>query len=185
LDFIRIELRNAVHNARTYTRLELIHYSNTVISGYLIAVEDNLNSLKRKFLKEYTYLEKIVLESDYKNLDKMYVDLLGQEAIKDIEVYGVEVIDENELLLDVNSFNGFNSKLLLDEDIDYKLVEKRIDNIINIANDTKQFHIVGKPGSGKSTTLLKMEIMMNETTPFRRKLTPLFRGKLTRAFRAN
>src|SRR5690606_16174506 len=34
--------------------------------------------------------------------------------------------------------------------------ERRVDSILNIAEDTKQLHIIGPSGSGKSTTLHKI-----------------------------
>jgi len=42
IDFVRQNLRNAVHNANEYRRHELFYYSNLVISCYLFAINHNI-----------------------------------------------------------------------------------------------------------------------------------------------
>ena len=152
LDFVRTELRNAVHNAKRYSRMELMHYSNIVLSCYLFAIEDNYLFLKQLFLKEYQYLKKVVSDKNYVNLDKVYVELLGHEEYTDIDVTGTELIDEFNLLSEIEKFSEPENE----DDFEYLENEKRTDNIIKIASDTLHLEIIGQGGSGKTTTLYKI-----------------------------
>jgi hypothetical protein len=152
LDFVRTELRNAVHNAKRYSRMELMHYSNIVLSCYLFVIEDNLLFLKKSFLKEFQYLKTVVEDKNYVNLDKVYIELLGHEEYADIDVTGTELIDEFDLLSDIEDFTESEN----DDDIQDVGQEKRTGSIIEIASDTLQFEIIGQGGSGKTTTLHKI-----------------------------
>jgi hypothetical protein len=135
LDFVRSHLRNSVHNAKTYTRVQLAEYSNLVLSSYLIAINDNLDFLKEKFFIEYDYLKQITNSNELKNINNNYVDVLGKELNPD------------------KTINNFSNIEFSDLDIDNENDFIGIDTIINIANDKHNFIIIGEPGSGKSTTL--------------------------------
>lgn len=152
LDFVRAELRNGVHNAKPYSRMELMHYSNIVLSAYLFAIEDNLLFLKQCFLKEYQYLKTVIEDKNYINLDKVYIELLGHEEYTDIDVAGTELIDEFDLLSDIENIHEFENN----DDLKNIENERRTDSIIKIASDTLHLEIIGQGGSGKSTTLYKI-----------------------------
>lgn len=156
VDFVRTELRNAVHNAKLYSRMELMHYSNVVLSCYLFVINDNLFFLKKKFFAEFVYLQKVINDRKYISLDKVYVELLGKQDFNDIDVFGTELIDEDEMISNLSSFQELVEEEILDDEIENLKEEARIDNILNIVNDTNHLEIIGHPGSGKSTTLLKI-----------------------------
>lgn len=151
LDFVRTNLRNAVHNAPSYKKTDLLPFSYLVISCYLFTIEKNLLFLKNILLPEYRYLQKIINQKGYISLDKVYVELLGQESCEDIEMIGIQIKDEFKLLSNVETFSSDS------EDIDYDLEDQfYVDNIMNIIRENKNLIIIGIPGSGKSTTLQKV-----------------------------
>ncbi|WP_046755679.1 NACHT domain-containing protein [Kordia jejudonensis] len=104
------------------------------------------------------YVKKNIYDQDFKSIDRVYVELLGEEGYDDIEVVGLEKMNEYDLLRDM-----LKPDSLLDIDIeneddidDEEIKERRIDSILTIVNDTPHVHIIGNPGSGKSTTLQKI-----------------------------
>lgn len=181
IDFVRRELRNAIHNARGYSRLEKVSYSHLVLASYLLVVEDNRHFLRSFFLPEYKYLKRIIADKRVADLDRVYVEILGQEGFADIDVQGSEQISEYVLLRDVESFSADTFETVepkeiaiydkavespeqesLSNQIDESTSESqeersiRVDSIMTIAKDTDHFYLIGHPGSGKSTTLLKI-----------------------------
>jgi hypothetical protein len=156
LDFVRSELRNAVHSANPYTRAQLIQYSNLVLGAYLIAVNDNVLFFKKRFFPEINYLETIVNSKEFVKLSKHYIDLLGKEEIFDFDNIAIERLDGQKLidsitLIENEDVSGENETLeVLGKEI------ARIDSVINISKDTKRFIIIGEPGSGKTTSLQKI-----------------------------
>ncbi|MGV8093851.1 MAG: hypothetical protein AB2L24_18475 [Mangrovibacterium sp.] len=112
---------------------------------------ENLSDTIRK------YVLKVLKDKTFENLDKVYVELLGQENFKDIDLFGSEVVDESELLPVISEFNGPpHYEDLPDGTIGEDARERRIDNIIKIANDTRHLEVIGQSGSGKTMTLFKI-----------------------------
>src|ERR1035437_9996695 len=154
LDFVRSELRNAVHYAKNYNRVQLVQYSNTVLGAYLLAIYDNKNFLQKRFFPEFKYLETIVSNKDYIKLNNNYINLIGQEELLIIDNIAIEVLDGDKLIANLNSD-------LLEDDVrpEGEVIQKeisRVDSVLNIAKDVSKFIVVGQPGPGKSTTLQKI-----------------------------
>ena len=149
LDFVRTNLRNAVHNSKTYKRGDLIPFANLVLSCYLFTALDNKKFLKRIFYPEYKYLDKIVSIKDLIGLEKVYVELIGQDSNEKIDIMGKQIKDEYNLLSEIERFSNEETEIPDDE-------ETYIDNISNIVSDNKNLLLIGAPGSGKSTTLKKI-----------------------------
>lgn len=103
------------------------------------------------------YILKVLNNKIFKKSDKIYVELRGRENFNDIDLFEFEMVDENELLPEINEFNGSpHYEDLPDDTIKKNTRERRIDDIIKIANDTRHLELVGQPGSGKTMTLLKI-----------------------------
>jgi hypothetical protein len=157
LDFVRSELRNSVHSANPYSRTQLIQYSNLVLGAYLIAINDNLDFFKKKFFPEFSYLEGIISNKEYSNLGKHYIDLYGKEDVFDFDNIAIEQLDGYKLIESLNIIEEeqIEEDVLLEDSIEEVA---RIDSVVNISKDTKRFILVGEPGSGKTTSLLKILI---------------------------
>lgn len=149
LDFVRTNLRNAVHNSKTYKRGDLIPFANLVLSCYLFTALDNKQFLKRVFYPEYKYLHKIVSNKDLNGLEKVYVELLGQDSNEKIDMMGKQIKDEFNLLSEIECFTHEENEIIDEEEI-------YIDNVTNIIKDNKNLLLIGAPGSGKSTTLKRI-----------------------------
>lgn len=149
LDFVRINLRNAVHISKTYRRQDLIPFSNLVLSCYLFTVLDNKNYLKRIFYPEYKYLDKVVSSKTLNGLEKVYVELLGQDSNEKIDITGKQIKDEFHLLSEIEKYTHEETETIDEEEV-------YIDNITNIIKDNKNLLLIGAPGSGKSTTLKRI-----------------------------
>ncbi|RYY39400.1 MAG: NACHT domain-containing protein [Chitinophagaceae bacterium] len=155
LDFVRGELRNAVHSARNYSRTQLIQYSNLVLGAYLIAVYDNKQLLQLKFFPEFNYLEGIVRNKEFNKVHKNYIDLLGKEEVLDYDTIAIEQLDGHRLLASLEFAIDSNEEDELLEDKQRTEIA-RVDSVVNIAKDTERFFIIGEPGSGKTTSLQKI-----------------------------
>ena len=150
LDFVRLNLRNAVHISKSYKRSDLVPFANLVISCYLFTVYDNKQFLKRFFYPEYKYLDKIVYNKELYGLEQVYVELIGQDSTKKIDMMGKQIKDEMYLLSEIEKFSHHQDESSEDGDEGY------IDNISNIIADNKNLQLIGSPGSGKSTTLKRI-----------------------------
>ena len=152
LDFVRSNLRNSVHDAKAYTRIQLAEYSNLVLSSYLIAINDNIDFFKEKFFIEYNYLRKLTKSTEFIEINRNYVEIYGKKIDLNKTVSNVPSIDFVDVNIDIETeFNG-------------------IDTVVNIAEETHNFIIIGEPGSGKSTSLKKIAfnnaIALLENTKF-------------------
>jgi hypothetical protein len=164
-DYVRTNLRNAVHYCKSRPRNEYILYSEIVIFLYLLVIRDNFKFLAKYFLPHYSYLINIIESEDYKNLDSVYVELFGN-TFSDIDVLGVRFSDVNKMLSDIESFSivDKNDKFDIDDESDDEIdiiddLSNSIDyspqSIIELLNGNESFYLIGDPGSGKSTSLLK------------------------------
>lgn len=151
-DFVRDNIRNSIHKAKKYSRSELFYFLNLVITCYLKAIENNIYFIKTKILPEFIYLENVINEKSYFNIDKFYVELIGKE-LEDIEMMGVEIADERNLLNNIDNYD-----ILFDEDDEVikNIDELRVDSILSIVEDIPNLIIIGPPGTGKTTTLQKI-----------------------------
>lgn len=155
LDYIRSDLRNNVHDAKLYTRTELAQLTNLVLGAYLIGIIDNLAFFKKKFFPEFSYLENITNNQEFKKLNDYYIDLLGKEELFDFDNVAIEQLDGHKLLKSL-SFTEMDDDVNSDELTATDKQISRIDSVVNIAKDTQRFIIIGEPGSGKSTSLQKI-----------------------------
>jgi hypothetical protein len=164
-DYVRTNLRNAVHYCKSRPRNEYILYSEVVIFLYLLVIKDNFKFLAKYFLPHYSYLINIVESEDYKNLDNVYVELFGN-TFSDIDVLGIRFSDVNKMLSDLESFSIIdkNDKFDIDDESDDEIdiiedssntVNYSPQSIIELLNGDESFYLIGDPGSGKSTSLLK------------------------------
>ncbi|WP_420573503.1 NACHT domain-containing protein [Kordia sp.] len=133
----------------------------------------SLNELKRNISQEdlekiihnfyvfslEDYLKENLHNKDFKNIDRVYVELFGEEGYNDIEVVGLEKINEYDLLRDIlkpTDLDVFEDENEDEAEDSEAYDERRVDSILTIINDTPHVHIIGNPGSGKSTTFQKI-----------------------------
>ncbi len=103
------------------------------------------------------HIVKLLEDEIFGELDRVYVELSGQENINEIEVFSSTVIDAHERLLEEDNLGELSDyEGSSDGSLDKNAKERRIDSILKIANDTKHFVVIGQPGSGKTMTLLKI-----------------------------
>lgn len=156
LDFTRNDVRNSVHNARDYNRIELIHYSNIILGCYLIVIESNELFLKQQLFPEFKYLFHLINNKEFQSLDKVYVELLGKEELANTCSIGVDFLNEINLLNQIEQFPPDYEDVDIEETSNINENIQRIDSIISIAQDVDKFILIGSAGSGKSTTLKKI-----------------------------
>jgi hypothetical protein len=158
-DIVRVNLRNVVHDAPDMPRKEILAYSEIAIAVYLLAIKHNEKFLSERYLPEYQYLNKITKNSDYKNLDNVYVNIFGED-FSDIEIQGNLIIDLDPEIQFKDEFNYEEPEIdyLIDIDQDDLpiVIKKSNQSILEIERLGKSFIIIGDPGAGKSTTLLKI-----------------------------
>jgi len=163
VEFVREGIRNKVHYSENYNRHQIITYSEKVVIIYLLVIQDNFEELSKKFLPQFKYLYKVIENSEYKNLDTVYVDLFGKD-FSDIDVQGSKVADIKNIINDIEHFNLYsntesdNSESDDEEEIDF--LEEEAPNapisILEISKKEIAFFLIGDPGAGKTTTLLKI-----------------------------
>jgi predicted RNA-binding protein with RPS1 domain len=133
LDFARDKLRNAVHNAPTMLRKELVPYSEVAIIIYLLTIESNKEFLSRKYLSSVQYEDKLL-------------DVFGKW-------------EKNYVISQVESVDSFFSEEVIpqvfetDWNAEEEFGQKREGSILDIYKEEPRLVIVGSPGLGKSTTL--------------------------------
>jgi len=125
-----------------------------ILSCLLEVLRTHSSELEKRFFPERAYLEQIVRTKEYATLDRLYIELFGQEdgLFQDIETIGVEVIDEYEIFSEIEGEEYEEDH----EDEESEDNSQRIDSVLSIARDTPQFIIIGSPGAGKTTTLYKI-----------------------------
>ena len=134
--FVRIALRNAVHNAPKYQKKDLISYGELVLTCYLFAAWNNYDFLSDRFFPE-SLLRKQLIEKNQK----------WREEYLHSQLFEAEVVD----LID-SSPDLIESDWLLElEEEDAPLQRKG--KILEIYAQVPQLVILGDPGLGKTTTL--------------------------------
>lgn len=133
-EFIRNDLRNAVHRSIQHQRRNLVEWSEYVLLGYLIVINDNEDFLSNIFLPEARSNKK--LQIHFEKWQSRYVQTLFVEQDRnDLAGLSPQIIETD--------WNQENSE---------SFVPKQ-GKILDILNDTKRLVIIGEPGLGKTTTL--------------------------------
>lgn len=150
IDFMRTNLRNAVHYAPEINRKHLIPYSEIVIVIYLLAIQDNIKLLGPRYLSRLALRKKIINTHD--SIEKSYVKNKFLE-------------NSPETLIQFEPRLKESSGSIKEDGI-----EKREGTITEIYSKVNQFIIKGIGGLGKTTTLrfFSNHLIKNEN------ITPLF-----------
>jgi hypothetical protein len=150
IDFMRTNLRNAVHYAPNINRKHLIPYSEIVIVIYLLAIQDNIKLLGPRYLSRLALRKKIL--STHDSIEKSYVKNKFSE-------------NSPENLIQFEPRLKESSGSIKEDGI-----EKREGTITEIFSKVNQFIIKGIGGLGKTTTLrfFSNHLIKNEN------ITPLF-----------
>ncbi|MFQ6600051.1 NACHT domain-containing protein [Flavobacterium sp. C3NV] len=133
-EFIRNDLRNAVHRSIQHQRRNLVEWSEYVLLGYLIVINDNEDFLSNIFLPEARSNKK--LQIHFEKWQSRYVQTLFVEQDRnDLAGLSPQIIETDWNQESTESFVPKQGKIL------------------DILNDTKSLVILGEPGLGKTTTL--------------------------------
>jgi hypothetical protein len=157
-------IRNMVHYCATHPREDVINLINMIILSFLIVIEEHLFALARLFLDEFKYVDKVLKERSNDLLERCYVDLFGQENI-DIDIFGKEILDPNYLLKELESYDLHDIEASevevpeeAEQDYDEDLPNQAESHkITDLTNNEKIFYLIGAPGSGKSTSLGRIQ----------------------------
>jgi len=133
IDFMRTKLRNAVHYAPTINRKLLIPYSEIVIINYLLAIQDNIESLGPRYLKRLAHNQKI--KRTHSLVQNTYI---GNKFIE----HSIDDSIQFEPKLTESHYSSSESK-----------TRKREGTISEIFESVDRFIIKGIGGLGKTTTL--------------------------------
>lgn len=166
-DFVRSKLRNGVHYARQYNRVELAKYANHALGAYLIAIDHNRQFLKQILSPEYLYLQDILQNQHLIGLNRHYIELFSVESLASLDNLAEEVLSGENLLASLRHFPGEQDQEAGEDDEsddEYDVQDDssqigspKADSVLNIAKNISRFILTGEPGSGKTTTLLKLE----------------------------
>lgn len=133
IDFMRTKLRNAVHYAPSINRKLLIPYSEIVLVNYLLAIQDNIESLGPRYLKRLAHNQKI--KRTHNLVQNSYIDNKFIEHSTDDSI-------QFEPKLTESHYSTTESK-----------TRKREGTISEIYGSVERFIIKGIGGLGKTTTL--------------------------------
>lgn len=150
IDFMRTKLRNAVHYAPTINRKLLIPYSEIVLVNYLLAIQDNIETLGPRYLRRLAHNQKI--KSTHKLIQDSYIDNKFIEHSIDNSIQFEPKLTESHY-----SSSDSNSR-------------KREGTISEIFGSVDRFIIKGIGGLGKTTTLRFFSNYLVKTG----KITPLY-----------
>ena len=145
------EIRNHVHIAKEYSNIELISSINLVLGTYLLAIQDNKEFLSQILLPEFKLLSDKLKDEEYSRLDKLYIELSGVESLE-FEITANQISDYGVLLPELDDLDDGEAS----ESVDDRKPIIQIESIVNIANTTDGFILLGKPGAGKTTALKKI-----------------------------
>ncbi len=150
IDFMRTKLRNAVHYAPTINRKLLIPYSEIVLVNYLLAIQDNIESLGPRYLKRLAHNQKIIRTHNL--IQDSYIDNKFIEHSIDNSIQFEPKLTESHY-----STTESNAR-------------KREGTISEIFESVDRFIIKGIGGLGKTTTLRFFSNYLVKTG----RITPLY-----------
>jgi hypothetical protein len=150
IDFMRINLRNAVHYAPTINRKLILPYSELVIINYLLVIKDNVNILGPRYLSRLAHNQEII--NSHIKIEEIYVKNKFLEDPSEDRLRFEPRLTESHL-----------------SSVDIK-VQKREGTITEIFNSVDRFIIKGIGGLGKTTTLR----FFSNNLVKEKNITPLF-----------
>ncbi len=150
IDFMRTKLRNAVHYAPTINRKLLIPYSEIVLVNYLLAIQDNIESLGPRYLKRLAHKQEIIRTHNL--VQNSYIDNKFIEHSIDNSIQFEPKLTESHY-----STTESNTR-------------KREGTISEIFDSVDRFIIKGIGGLGKTTTLRFFSSYLVKTG----RITPLY-----------
>ena len=146
-------LRNQVHTAPTRTILDLMRLFRITAAAYLLAVEENINHIRKKIDPLFMYLSK--LEERFSFWDSRYIDLSGEERTIRLEDWpDLQVFEWHD------DYDEFAAEAVSLEDLvegsdldDRKGANTSSHSAARLIKDSGRLWLIGEPGAGKSTTL--------------------------------
>lgn len=160
--FLRVSLRNAVHDAPRYQKKDLIAYSELAIVAYLLAVRDNYDLLAERFFP-VSKVRGVIIRKNLKWRDMYLHTQLFEASI-------VDLIDISPTVSEAEWIEQDNS--------DVTNIQRK-GKILEIFQQVNQLVILGDPGLGKTTTLEYLAFHMaseNEKIPLLFSLREYLRG---------
>ncbi|TFF34306.1 NACHT domain-containing protein [Mucilaginibacter psychrotolerans] len=134
-EFVRIELRNRVHQSPKYPRRILVTWTEYILLSYLLVIQDNKLLLSERLLTEFQSKEK--LNGYFSKWQNRYIQTL--------------FVEQNR-----NDLAGLSPHIIeTDWDVHDRgqtFIPKQ-GKILDILTDNHKLVIVGDPGLGKTTTL--------------------------------
>lgn len=95
------------------------------------------------------YLNRVIEESEYVRLDRIYIELLGTKYKKN----KVGALDPQAIMYEEDDDVEESSNK---KNHDSKFIKPNVDSVLNIARQEDRFMIIGAPGSGKTVSLKKI-----------------------------
>ena len=136
-----------------------LKYIHSYVENNFASTQDDLIFLEQH-LDEYVLR---TLSSEHsKKISSVYVDIYSKST-SEYDCIGIEVSEEEDFKYNNSFFSYENSSTdqqdITEENNGNDLEVARIDTILNIANDTNKFLLLGDGGAGKSTTLQKIHYL--------------------------
>ncbi|MCD9014581.1 NACHT domain-containing protein [Parachryseolinea silvisoli] len=159
------DIRNKVHYSIEHPREDLINSINLLIVSFLMVIEEHQLALAEILLDEFKYADKILKEHSNESVERLYVDLFGKANI-DIDVSRKEIPDPYYLLKELESYdlNDIEVSEEPEQDLYHEDLSNQADahRITDLTSNEKIFYLIGPPGSGKSTSLARIQSMACE-----------------------
>lgn len=154
-DRVRI-LRNEIHEASQKSYLDLFRLFQIAAAGYLFALEENFCLIRQRVDPLFSYL--MMLEEEFKKLERKYVELAGEERKPLLESWPDLQAFEWKDEIDEYPEEVFPWEKL-EENIEVDLNPTQTSSqtsVIILANTQHRFWLIGEPGAGKTTTIQRI-----------------------------